>query len=180
MATTTFEDFRDVLSTAAGTACRCTRSGLAETIAQITTQAETWSTLELESFWPGLVAELAKAGVSLRTGSSPELTRDQPWGLSTARAAITETGSVIMHENKLNDRSVSLMTNSLIVLCPISELYPSLDDAARILREIGTGGTSYVTLVSGPSRTADIERQLTIGVQGPGEFFVIFVDETAI
>ena len=84
---------------------------------------------------------------------------------------------MILHENRLNGRSASLMTERLIVLCSSRDLHPSLDDAARILREIAADGTSYATLVSGPSRTADIERQLTIGVQGPGELHVIVVDD---
>lgn len=69
------------------------------------------------------------------------------------------------------------MTDKLMVLCPLDQLLPSLDDAAKLLRNIASDANSYATLVSGPSRTADIERQLTIGVQGPGELHVIFVEE---
>lgn len=177
MQSTTFEDFRDVLSTAAGSACRCLRSELASTIAQLTANEAVWSTSDLEKEWPGLVDELSQLGHGIRTDSSPENTRDQPWGLTSARGAVAETGSVVLQENEINRRSVSLMTNKLIVLCPLDQLLPSLDDAAKLLRNIASDGTSYATLVSGPSRTADIERQLTIGVQGPGELHVIFVED---
>jgi L-lactate dehydrogenase complex protein LldG len=44
-----------------------------------------------------------------------------------------------------------------------------------VLREISRANGSSATLVTGPSRTADIERQLTVGVQGPAEVHVIFV-----
>ena len=176
MAVSTFDEFRDVLKTAAGNACRCSRSDLAQTIAELAPGATLWTRDDLETAWPGLVDELAEAGLVLRADSSPETTRDQPWGLTFAKGAIAESGSVILHENRLEQRSVSLMTERLIVLCRMDDLYPSLDDAARILREIAADGTSYATLVSGPSRTADIERQLTIGVQGPGELHVIVVD----
>jgi L-lactate dehydrogenase complex protein LldG len=176
MDSTTFEEFRDVLTSAAGNACRCSRSDLARSIAALAPGATLWTREDLESAWPGLAGELAQAGVVLRTDSSPANTRDQPWGLTFAKGAIAESGSVILHENRLEQRSVSLMTNRLIVLCRLGDLYPSLDDAARILREIAAHGNSYSTLVSGPSRTADIERQLTIGVQGPGELHVIVVD----
>jgi L-lactate dehydrogenase complex protein LldG len=54
---------------------------------------------------------------------------------------------------------------------------PGLDETATVLREVSRDGASYATLVTGPSRTADIERQLTVGVQGPAEFHVVFVDD---
>ena len=177
MQSTTFEDFRDVLSAAAGSACRCSRSELAATITQLIDHETIWSTTDLEDEWPGLAAEFSTRGISVRTDSSPENTRDQPWGLTTAQGAIAESGSVVLQENELNRRSVSLMTNKLIVLCPLDQLLPSLDDAAKLLRNIASDGKSYATLVSGPSRTADIERQLTIGVQGPGELHVVFVED---
>lgn len=173
---TQYDDFRDVLSTAAGVACRCVRSELADTLDEIAATREIWSGPDIDDVWPGLTDELSDRGINIRLDSSPEKTRDQPTGMTTARAAIVESGSVILHENRLNQRSVSLMTQSLIVLCPSDELYPSLDDAARILRDISADGSSYATFVSGPSRTADIERQLTIGVQGPGALYVVFVD----
>lgn len=165
-----------MLAAAAGNACRCSRSALAETIASLVDVAEIWSTTDLANEWPGLAEELQQQGIVINTGSNPDITRDQPWGLTTSRAAIVESGSVILQEDTLNRRSVSLMTNKVIVLCPIEQLLPSLDDAARILREIASAGSSYATFVSGPSRTADIERQLTIGVQGPKELHVIFTE----
>lgn len=173
-----FDEFRTTLITAAGNACRCIRSGLAETIMELAPQATIWTRDDLDVSWPGLSTELEQAGIQMIGNGAPKQVRDQPWGLTTARAAIAETGSVILHENRLEHRSVSLMTNALIVLVPISRLYPSLDDAGRILREIASDGHSYATILSGPSRTADIERQLTIGVQGPGELYVIVVDDT--
>lgn len=177
MNTTTFEDFRDVLSTAAGNARRCSRSNLAGTIAEITGRTTMWAPSDFSRDFVDLSDDLADHGISLRTDPSPESTRDQPWGITIARGAIAETGSVVLEEREIDKRSVSLMTNKLIVLCAIDQLLPSLDDAAKLLRSIAANGSSYATLVSGPSRTADIERQLTIGVQGPGELHVIFVEE---
>ena len=172
-----FEDFRDVLAAAAGNARRCPRSELPSIISELTNKAVIWTTQDIDQEWPALATDLEGLGQPVRADSSPERTRDQPWGLTSARAAIVESGSVVVHENELNRRSVSLMTNSLIVLCPLDQLLPSLDDAAKLLREIASDGHSYATFISGPSRTADIERQLTIGVQGPGELHVIFVEE---
>lgn len=166
-----------MLAAAAGSARRCLRSDLAGTISELTEGEKIWTTIDFRQEWPELLQELRALNHAVQEDSLPELTRDQPWGLTTARAAIIESGSVILQENHLNRRSVSLMTNKLLVLCPLDQLLPSLDDAANILREISSGGNSYTTFVSGPSRTADIERQLTIGVQGPSELHVIFVEE---
>lgn len=177
MNTTTFEDFRDVLSTAAGVACRCSRSELAATIAGITGETHLWAPPDFANEHEALTRELRAMGVNIRLDSSPDTTRDQPWGITTARAAIAETGSVVLVERDVERRSVSLMTDKLIVLCPLDQLLPGLDDAAKLLRSIAASGSSYATLVSGPSRTADIERQLTIGVQGPGELHVVFFEE---
>ena len=64
------------------------------------------------------------------------------------------------------------------MLCPSSRLLPSLDEAAPLLREIAARpGGGYATLVTGPSRTADIERVLTVGVQGPARVAVLFIDD---
>lgn len=174
---TAYDDFREILTAAAGYACRCLRTDLAETLARIAPNATLWTRGDIDAQWPGLTDDLLALGIDVLADGQAEAVRDQEWGLTTARAAIAETGSVILHENRLEHRSVSLMTQSLIVLCPMKELLPSLDDAARILREIGSNSSSYASLVSGPSRTADIERQLTIGVQGPGAMYVLLVDD---
>jgi len=126
---------------------------------------------------PELMLQLGGAGFAMKIPGSPAEVRDQPLGLAIAEGAIAETGSMIMSEPVVSSRSVSLMTETLIVVCPTSALLPSLDEAAGMLRSISAGGASYTTFITGPSRTADIERQLTIGVQGPGVLHVILVDE---
>ena len=64
MAAVTFEQFRDVLATAAGNACRCSRSALATTIASITSDSEIWTTIDLEAEWPGLSQEMQHTGAT--------------------------------------------------------------------------------------------------------------------
>jgi L-lactate dehydrogenase complex protein LldG len=92
--------------------------------------------------------------------------------------AIAETGSVLLSEPSLEDRSVSMLTLAHATICPTAALVASLDDAAPVIRQrsLAQGG-GFMTLVTGPSRTADIERVLTVGVQGPGKIMTIFVDD---
>jgi L-lactate utilization protein LutC len=108
----------------------------------------------------------------------PDQARDQPVGLSLARCAVAETGSVLLDERHLSDRATSLMTLHSIVVVATEDVVPSLDSTPGMLREIvQESGASYVTFVTGPSRTADIEMSLTVGVQGPGQVTVLFVDD---
>jgi L-lactate dehydrogenase complex protein LldG len=136
-----------------------------------------WLSDQVIQHAPTLVARLGDLGLATRVPENPAEVRDQPLGLAIAEGAIAETGSAILSEPRLNSRAVTLMTETLIVICPTASLMPSLDDAAKALRAISADGASYATFVTGPSRTADIERQLTVGVQGPGIFHVILLDE---
>jgi L-lactate dehydrogenase complex protein LldG len=127
---------------------------------------------------PRLSGELTMAGVSWVVPGAPETTRDHPFGVSLAKLAVAETASVLLAEPTLEDRAIGMLTVAQLVLCPTAALVPSLDEAAPLLREIAPRpGGGYATLVTGPSRTADIERVLTVGVQGPARVEVLFVDD---
>lgn len=126
---------------------------------------------------PDLIAALAAAGVTIQVIATPEDARDRPVGLSLATRAIAETGSVLLDERQLADRAASLMTLHSIVLVAASDIIPSLDSTPALLREIaGRSGGGYASFVTGPSRTADIEMSLTVGVQGPGQVTILFVN----
>lgn len=127
---------------------------------------------------PGIETALNSAGLRVRAPASPAETRDAPLGLSLARLAIAETGSVLLSEPSLEDRSIGMLTLAQATICPTAVLVASLDDAAPLIRELAlAGGGAFSTLVTGPSRTADIERVLTVGVQGPGKVMTLFVDD---
>ncbi len=76
------------------------------------------------------------------------------------------TGSVLLHSTA-EDRRVELCVDVHLVLLDPTALVPTLDTAFRTLGAISARPPAYATLVSGPSRSADIERQITIGVHGP-------------
>ena len=127
---------------------------------------------------PALLAALAATDLRWQAPGEPAATRDAPFGVSLARLAVAETGSVLLAEPTLADRAIGMLVATHLVLCPTGELVPSLDEAAPVLDVIARQpGGGYATLVTGPSRTADIERVLTVGVQGPGRLIVLFVDD---
>ena len=177
-----FDEFATRLEAGGGEALYTdTLDNIVSMIRDLTSEASgdpVWLSQAADLAFPGLAGMLRDLSIPHRLPTNPDEIRDAPLGVSVARLAIAETGSVLLHEPELADRSVSLMTQSLIVLCPAYSLVASLDDAAPVLREIAVSGPSYATFVTGPSRTADIERELAVGVQGPGVLTAIFVSET--
>ena len=124
-----------------------------------------------------LQSEIERAGLRVQPAAAPTETRDSPVGLSLGRLAIAETGSVLLSEPSLEDRSVGMLSLTQAIVCPTDALVASLDDAVPMMRRLATStGGAFSTLVTGPSRTADIERVLTVGVQGPGVVMTLFVD----
>ena len=131
---------------------------------------------ELRRRAPDLIAELGNH-LAVETATSPASVRDAALALTFAHAAYAETGSVLLAEPDLADRSVGMLSRTLIVVVETDALQHGLEDAAAQLRAMaGRPGGSYATIMTGPSRTADIERVLTVGVQGPGRIVVLFVD----
>lgn len=95
-------------------------------------------------------------------------------GITAVRAAIAETGSLLLDSASERYRLVSLLPAVHIALVPIDVLLPDLDAALALL---GAEPAAAVTLVTGPSRTADIELTLAIGVHGPKALHVVLVDD---
>lgn len=135
------------------------------------------TTAELMRRAPALVDACVAVGLAPRVPSSPDSLRDAALGLTFGHAAYAGTGSVLLAEPSLNDRAVGMLARTLIVVVASDTLVPGLDQAATDLRTAATRpGGGYATIMTGPSRTADIERVLTVGVQGPGRVVVVLVD----
>lgn len=112
-------------------------------------------------------------------GGSVAAVADADLGVSTALAAVAETGSVLLGSNVTEDRLVGMLAQTHAVVVQASTIVASLDDVAAALRRLTAPEPNqlrYCTLVTGPSRTADIERVLTVGVQGPRTLHLILVE----
>ena len=102
-------------------------------------------------------------------------------GISGANIAIAETGTVVLVTNEGNADLTTTLPPVHIALFGVDKLVASLDDAVAILRMLPRSGTgqlmsSYVNWITGPSRSADIEQSLTIGVHGPREMHCVIID----
>jgi len=128
--------------------------------------------------WAAILPLLHNKGIEIREAGSPANVADAPAGLSVAELAIAETGSVLLADNALEARVVGMLTLTHFVLVRKEMLFPMLEDAGERLQKLTKTGSDqrhYISLVTGPSRTADIERTLTIGVQGPKSLCVIVI-----
>lgn len=96
-------------------------------------------------------------------------------GLSELDMAVADIGSLQQDCTDVNKRLVSMLPNVHIALVRTDSLVPDLKSAFAKLQQ-QTTIPGYMAFITGPSRTADIERVLTIGVHGPAEVKIIFVD----
>jgi len=93
-------------------------------------------------------------------------------GISGAQAGIAETGTLLLDSSRERHRLVSLVPPVHIAILDASQIVTTLGDALSLMRK-DEQVSPIITLVTGPSRTADIELTLAIGVHGPQELFVI-------
>lgn len=98
---------------------------------------------------------------------------DSAVGIVRGELAVAESGSVLVSEHRLADRTVTMLCRRLIQVVDRDQVVATLDDAAVWLAANLSGVAGFASLMTGPSRTADIERSLTIGVQGPDHVDVV-------
>lgn len=96
-------------------------------------------------------------------------------GISTVQAAIAETGTLVLDSTRERHRLVSLVPPVHIAIVRASQIYRTLSEVLSLIRK-DKEISPAVTFITGPSRTADIELTLAIGVHGPQELYVI-IDE---
>ena len=98
-------------------------------------------------------------------------------GITGVNYAIAETGTCVIVPTAGASRLVSLLPPVVIALVERGQVLPSLDELFTLRRRDFVNGDlgSYMSLVTGPSRTADIEYKLVTGVHGPGEVHMVLI-----
>ncbi len=124
----------------------------------------------------GLIPLLREQGIEVVTAGSPRRLAELEVGVIPADMAIAETGTVAHDATDLFSRYFSMLCPTNIVLLYTASIKANMLEAIKAL-EINGVPPRYAAFITGPSRTADIERVLTIGVHGPGRLCVILIDE---
>ena len=97
-------------------------------------------------------------------------------GVVRAAKGIAQTGTCIVVADDEALRLETMLPEVSVILLDRADILPDLPSAAPFLREQQTQGrASYVSFITGPSRTADIERVSAIGVHGPLELHIVLI-----
>jgi L-lactate dehydrogenase complex protein LldG len=122
-----------------------------------------------------LFPNLAPGGAE-RQEQLADLERAQA-GLTGAVAAFADTGTVVVPGGPGRSQLASLLPPIHLVVLHAHDIYPTLADWLKNGGEQTIQEAPYVTFITGPSRTADIEMTLAIGVHGPEQVIVFCIEE---
>ena len=99
-------------------------------------------------------------------------------GLTLCECLIARTGSVMVSSKQASGRRVPVYSNFHIVVAYTSQIVNNIKDGLRFIKEkYNNQLPSMISTITGPSRTADIEKTLVQGAHGPREMFVFLIDD---
>ncbi len=99
-------------------------------------------------------------------------------GLTFCEALIAQTGSIVVSSGLAAGRQLPIFPPIHLVIGYTSQLVYSIDKALNLLQsKYGQYQPSFVSVISGPSRTADIEKTLVLGAHGPKEVYLFLIED---
>ena len=114
-------------------------------------------------------ANAAAIGFTVHRGQVPALEGAE---VSTALYGLADTGSVVLAASPEEPRARSLLPDVHVTVLEESRILPGLDE---LFASLGDDLPSALAIVTGPSRSADIEQKLAVGVHGPREVHVVLL-----
>ena len=120
------------------------------------------------------IIDIARAGIR-------DLVLRANIGISGANAITAEEGFICLEENEGNQRLITSLPRKHIVLAGIDKIVANAEDALHIMKGAAYFGLAvrsgvYLSFISGPSKTGDIDFEITLGMHGPEELHVILLD----
>ncbi|MCL5271504.1 MAG: lactate utilization protein [bacterium] len=95
-------------------------------------------------------------------------------GITAADYLVARTGGIVLHAAGAGGRRMSVLPPFHIVLARRDQVVSSLDEALARIRETSSG-SGYGTIITGPSRTGDIEKIIILGAHGPKRLAVVLI-----
>jgi len=116
------------------------------------------------------------AGIEVRHGAT---VREDPVSVTACFAAIAETGSLVMLSGPETPTTLNFTPDDMIAVLHRRDIVAHQEEVWQRIRRERKALPRTINLVSGPSRTADIEQVVQLGVHGPRRVHVILVEEAA-
>ncbi|MCC7402725.1 MAG: lactate utilization protein [Chitinophagaceae bacterium] len=111
------------------------------------------------------------------TGFSGVALKDCDVSITGCEALVARTGSIVMSAAQQSGRTVSVYAPVHICIAYVNQLVFDIKDALQLIKDkYGDQLPSLITFATGPSRTADIEKTLVVGVHGPKEVYLLLVE----
>jgi L-lactate dehydrogenase complex protein LldG len=103
--------------------------------------------------------------------------KDCDCSITSCEALVARTGSIVLSSNQTNGRTTSVYAPVHICIAFTNQLVYDIKDALQMMKnKYGENLPSLITFATGPSRTADIEKTLVVGVHGPKEVYLFLVE----
>lgn len=101
-------------------------------------------------------------------------------GVTLCEALIARNGSILISNANLSGRRLSIFPHVHVVIAYTSQLLSDIADGMRLIKTKYSSEAlpSMISLITGPSRTADIEKTLVLGAHGPKEIYVFLLDDS--
>lgn len=131
--------------------------------------------------WEPVMQEiLTSAGVEFQADEADFLNHAD-WGLTSCEALVARTGSVLVSAGTASGRRLSIYPDQHVVLAHPSQVVAEIGDALRVAQQrYGAALPSMISLTTGPSRTADIEKTLVLGAHGPRRISLFLLEDDVL
>ena len=121
--------------------------------------------------WPQLAhLDWKSAGLALEPRGA---TADDALGITGAFAAIAETGTLVLAAGPDTPATASLLPETHVAVVSVARVVAHMEDAFALAREAFGQLPRAINFVSGPSRTADIDQTIVLGVHGPSRVHIV-------
>lgn len=124
--------------------------------------------------WPEL-ADLDWAGAGLDIEARPTTGGDR-LGITGAFCAIAETGTLVLLSGAATPTGTMLLPDTHVAVVSAARIVAGMEEAFALIREERGALPRAVNMVSGPSRTGDIEQTIVLGAHGPYRVHILVVD----
>ncbi len=124
---------------------------------------------------PQIQSLLTQAGIPFKSNKAEIKNADA--GLTSCEFLISRRGSILISSAKESGRKTHFFPETHLVLAYSSQLVPEIKNAFEEMKKVYDISPSMMTMITGPSRTADIEKTLVMGAHGPKDVYLFLVDD---